>query len=120
MGSGEWQHGDRTENAESILAGEWRNLRCIDQIPTLAPVIVDADEAQPRLPELLDRVEQGEVVVITRNDRAVARLVAGLGHDVAKARAAVEQLTALRKELAARGVHLTQEEIRAMRDEGRR
>ena len=120
MGSVEWQHGQATESAESILTGKWRNVRCMDQIPTLAPVIVDADGAQPRLPELLDCVEQGEVVIITRNGRAVARLVPGLGHHVAKARAAVEQLTALRKELAARGVRLTQEEIRAMRDEGRR
>jgi prevent-host-death family protein len=92
----------------------------MDQISSPTPAIVGADDAQPRLPELLDRVEQGEVIVITRNGRAVARLVPSPGHDVAKARAAVERLTALRKELAAGGLRLTQAEIRAMRDEGRR
>ena len=72
------------------------------------------------LPELLNRVQQGEVFVIVRGGVAVARLSGGVGHDVAKARAALERLTKLRKELAARGVRITQEDIRAMRDEGRR
>jgi Arc/MetJ-type ribon-helix-helix transcriptional regulator len=42
----------------------------------------------------------------------------GSGHDVAKARAAVEGLLAIGKALAARGVRVTQNDIRAMRDEG--
>ena len=37
----------------------------------------------------------------------------------ARPRAAVKALTDLRKKLAARGVNVTQEEIRAMRDAGR-
>ena len=41
------------------------------------------------------------------------------GHDVANAMAAVEGLLAIGKELAAKGVRVTQDEIRAMRDEGR-
>ena len=41
------------------------------------------------------------------------------GRDVAKAMAAVEGLLAIGKELAAQGVRVTQDNIRAMRDEGR-
>ena len=41
------------------------------------------------------------------------------GHDVAKAMAAVEGLLAIGKELATRGVRVTPDDIRAMRDEGR-
>jgi antitoxin (DNA-binding transcriptional repressor) of toxin-antitoxin stability system len=91
----------------------------MDTIPPKASVLVGADEAERSLPQLLDRVQQGEVFVITRDGVAIARLSAGSGHDVAKARAAVERLMALRKELAARGVNVTAEEIRAMRGEGR-
>ena len=70
--------------------------------------------------ELLDRVEKGEQIVITRHGKPVARLVPEGGHNVADALAAVEALTAHRKELASRGVRVTQAEIRAMREEGRR
>jgi antitoxin (DNA-binding transcriptional repressor) of toxin-antitoxin stability system len=63
---------------------------------------------------------KGEQIVITRHGKPVARLVPEGGHDRAAARAAVEALTRLRKELAARGVRVTQADIRAMRDEGRR
>ena len=92
----------------------------MDELAPTGPIVIDAEDAKHELAHLLDRVERGEEFVITRNGRAVARLTAGLGHDVAKAREAVDRLTALRKELAARGVSLTQDEIRAMRDEGRR
>ena len=36
---------------------------------------VGADEAKTHLPQLLDRVARGEEIQITRNGRAVARLV---------------------------------------------
>ena len=81
---------------------------------------IGAYAAKSRLSELLDRVERGEQIVITRHGKAVARLVPERGHDVARALAALERIAAIRKELAARGVTTTQEEIRAMRDEGRR
>jgi hypothetical protein len=41
------------------------------------------------------------------------------GHDVAKVMAPVEGLIAIGKVLAALGVRVTQDDIRAMRDEGR-
>ena len=92
----------------------------MDQVPAPSPTTIGAYDAKARLSELLDRVERGEHIVITRHGKPVARLVPERGHDVAEALAAVERLTALRKELAARGVRITQAEIRAMRDEGRR
>ena len=92
----------------------------MDQDPVHAAVSIGAYDAKTRLSELLDRVEKGEQIVITRHGKPVARLVPEGGHDRAAARAAVDELTRLRKELAARGVRVTQAEIRAMRDEGRR
>jgi hypothetical protein len=41
-------------------------------------------------------------------------------HDTVEALAALDRITARRKALAARGVHITQAEIRALREEGRR
>jgi prevent-host-death family protein len=82
-------------------------------------ISVGAYEAKVKLSELLDKVEHGEQVVITRHGKPIARLVPEGGHDVAKAMAAVEGLLAIGKELAAQGVRVTQDEIRAMRDEGR-
>ena len=81
---------------------------------------VDACDAETRLGELLDRVERGEQVVFTRHGKAIARLVPEGGHDKAAARAAVAELFALGEEIRRRGVNLSDEEIRAMRDEGRR
>jgi prevent-host-death family protein len=92
----------------------------MDQVPMQTAVSVGAYDAKSRLSELLDRVENGEQIVITRHGKPVARLVPEGGHNVADALAAVDELTRLRKELAARGVRVTQAEIRAMRDEGRR
>jgi prevent-host-death family protein len=92
----------------------------MDQVPTQTVISVGAYDAKTRLSELLDRVERGEQIVITRHGKPVARLVPEGGHNVADALAAVEALTRYRKELAARGVRVTQAEIRAMRDEGRR
>jgi len=57
--------------------------------------------------------------VITRHGKPIARLVPEGGHDVAKAMEAVEGLLAIGKELASQGVQVTQDDIRAMRAEGR-
>jgi prevent-host-death family protein len=91
----------------------------MNQIPLKDAISVGAYEAKVKLSELLDKVEHGEQVVITRHGKPIARLVPEGGHDVAKAMAAVEGLLAIGKELAARGVRVTQDDIRAMRDEGR-
>lgn len=38
---------------------------------------VSLEEAQAKLPELIDHLASGEELVITRNDQPVARLIAG-------------------------------------------
>jgi prevent-host-death family protein len=76
---------------------------------------IGAFEAKTHLSELLDRVEQGEELVITRRGRPVARLVPVA--DVARTRAAeaVTRLRALR-----RGTTLGGLDWRELRDAGRR
>jgi prevent-host-death family protein len=81
---------------------------------------IGAYDAKTRLSELLDRVERGEQIVITRHGKPIARLVPEGGHDREAALAAIEELARYRNELAARGIRLTTEEILALRDEGRR
>lgn len=83
---------------------------------------VSAAEAKAHLSELLDRVERGEEIVITRRGRPVARIsAAGPDHDVAAARVAAAELLAMRDRLAAEGVQpFSLGELRELRDEGRR
>jgi prevent-host-death family protein len=79
---------------------------------------VGAFEAKNKLSALLDLVERGEEVVITRHGKEVARLVPPKRrHSVEEARAAMERLRARAK---ARGLKISVEEILEMRDEGRR
>ena len=53
---------------------------------------VGAFEAKNTLGSLLDRVERGEEIVITRRGKPVARLVPSVPHDKAEARAAAERI----------------------------
>jgi prevent-host-death family protein len=76
-------------------------------------------EAKNRLSALIDQVEEGEEVTITRRGRAVARLVP-VATDGAKAKQAVAKLDALRRSIAARGQSFPWAELKAYRDEGRR
>jgi len=92
----------------------------MDQVPSQAAMSVGAYDAKSRLSELLDRVERGAQIIITRHGKPIARLVPEGAYDRATALAALERITARRKQLAAAGVRTTQAEIRAMRDEGRR
>jgi len=80
---------------------------------------IGAFEAKNKLSALLDRVEKGEEIVITRRGIPVAKLVpAKPTFDREKARAAVRGLLKLRAKLKASP--LTWDEIKQMRDEGRR
>lgn len=83
--------------------------------------LIGAHDAKTRLAELLDRVERGEEIVITRRGRPIARLsrVAG-GHDVAAARVAGEALLALGHAIAAEHGPFTHAERLELRDAGRR
>jgi prevent-host-death family protein len=92
----------------------------MNEIRSPAVHSVGAYDAKTRWSELLDRVEKGEQIVITRHGRPVARLIPEPGTDRTVARAAVGRLVALGEQLAARGINLTDADIRALREEGRR
>ncbi len=79
---------------------------------------VGAFEAKNKLGQLLDAVEHGEEIVITRRGKEVARLVpARPTHSRAEARAAVARIRA-RAEAQKLG-HFDWAEWKAYRDEGR-
>ncbi len=76
---------------------------------------IGAFEAKNRLGTLLDWVESGEEVLITRRGKAVARLVpAEAGFDRSKARRAADGIIAIR-----RGITLGGIKIKDLVDEGR-
>lgn len=73
-------------------------------------------EAKNRLSELLDAVERGEDVIITRRGRPVAKLVPAVGGvDREKARRAAESIRERRK-----GVTLGGISIKELINEGRK
>lgn len=77
---------------------------------------VGAFEAKNRLGQLLDLVERGEEVIITRHGKEVARLVPPReGTDREAARAAAQRIRDMSK-----GVTLGGISIRQLIDEGRR
>ncbi len=77
---------------------------------------VGAFEAKNRLGQLLDLVEKGEEVVITRHGKEVARLVPPrTSHDKDAARAAAQRIRDMR-----RGVTLGGATLKELIDEGRR
>jgi len=83
---------------------------------------VGAFEAKNTLGSLLDRVESGEEIVITRHGKPVARLVPNASGDQNKARAAFEQLRERARQLARENpgrLAFDWEEIKKLRDEGR-
>jgi prevent-host-death family protein len=66
---------------------------------------IGAFEAKNRLAALLDAVERGEEVTITRRGKPVAKLVRHeLAIDRTKARAAAERIKAMRKGVTLGGV----------------
>ena len=76
---------------------------------------VGAFEAKNKLGQLLDRVEHGEEITITRHGKAVARLVpVEAGFDREKARRAAAGLRE-----ASRGLTLGDMKIKDLIDEGR-
>ena len=82
---------------------------------------VDASEAGQMLDLLLDEVERGGEIVITRHGKPIARLVSNERKDEdEQRREAVENLQTLRDSLRSRGVTFSVGDILALRDEGRR
>ena len=81
---------------------------------------VTAFEAKTRFGELLDRVSRGEEVVITRHDRAVARLVPEGAPRLDEVRRAVSGLRELQLRIRRRSrAKLSDREVRLAIDEGR-
>ena len=83
---------------------------------TTAQHEIGAFEAKNKLGTLLDWVEAGEEVVITRRGRPVARLIsANAGHDRAEAQRAADALF-----VATRGWRLDGLTVNELKAEGRR
>ena len=84
---------------------------------------IGAFEAKNTLGTLLDRVERGEEIVITRHGKPVARLVPNTGYaDQSQVRAAFERLREGARQLARENPDhpaFDWEEIKKLRDEGR-
>lgn len=78
-------------------------------------ITVGAFEAKTHLSTLLDRVANGEEIVITKHGKPVARLVGATQIDRARAQDAFDKLRELRTGTTLGGVSW-----RELRDEGRR
>ena len=76
---------------------------------------IQASEAKTHLPQLLDDVERGETLIITRHGRAIARIVPEVNRRQEEIDSAIEGIMALRK----RNGKITFEELRSAREEGR-
>jgi prevent-host-death family protein len=77
---------------------------------------VQSSEAKARFSELLDEVERGETVVITRHGQAVARLVPEAERRQERIEKALEAIREFRKEMP----RLSLDEILSARHEGHR
>ncbi len=82
---------------------------------------ITAFEAKTRFGELLERVSQGEEVVITRHDKPVARLIPEGAQRLDEVRRSVQGLRDLQERIRRRSkVKLSIREVRAAIKEGRR
>jgi prevent-host-death family protein len=75
---------------------------------------IQASEAKTHLPQLLDDVERGETLVITRHGRAIARIIPEAQLRQEEIDSAIDGIKALR----ARAGKLTLDEILSARHEG--
>ncbi|HEY2616230.1 MAG TPA: type II toxin-antitoxin system prevent-host-death family antitoxin [Acetobacteraceae bacterium] len=74
---------------------------------------IAASEAKTHLPQLLDEVERGETVVITRHGRAIARLVPEAARRQAEIARAIDSIRAIRR----RTGRITADELLSARHE---
>ncbi len=77
---------------------------------------IQASEAKAHLPQLLDDVERGETLIITRHGRAIARIVPEVDRRQEEVDKAIANIRALRQ----RNGKVTIEELLSARDEGRK
>ncbi len=76
---------------------------------------IQASDAKARLPQLLDEVERGETLVITRHGRAIARIVP----EVVRRREEIGQAIDGIRLLRIRTGKIAVSELLSARDEGR-
>ena len=76
---------------------------------------IQASDAKTHLPRLLDAVERGETVVITRHGRPIARIVPEANRRQREIDDALARIANLRK----RTGRITSDELLSARDEGR-
>jgi len=76
---------------------------------------IAASEAKTHLPRLLDDVERGETLIITRHGRAIARIVPESEQRREEIGRALQSI----RELQKRTGRVTVEELLSARDEGR-
>lgn len=77
---------------------------------------IQASEAKAHLPQLLDDVERGETLIITRHGRAIARIVPEVDRRQEEVDKAIASIRALRQ----RNARVTVEELLSAREEGRK
>jgi prevent-host-death family protein len=77
---------------------------------------IQASDAKARLPQLLDDVERGETLVITRHGRPIARIVPETNRRQEEVDKALSSIRELRK----RTRKLSLKQILSARDEGRK
>jgi prevent-host-death family protein len=77
---------------------------------------IQVSEAKAHLPQLLDDVERGETLIITRHGRAIARIVP----EVDRRQEEIDKAIASIRELQKRTGKITVEELRSAREEGRK
>jgi len=77
---------------------------------------IQASEAKAHLPQLLDDVERGETLIISRRGRPIARIVP----EVDRRQEEIDKAIAGIQDLRRRTGGITVEELRSAREEGRK
>ena len=77
---------------------------------------IQASEAKVHLPQLLDDVERGETLIITRHGRRIARIVP----EVDRRQEEIDKALAAIRELRKRTGRIALGELLSARDEGRK
>jgi prevent-host-death family protein len=75
-------------------------------------------EAKTHFPKLVERVQKGETITITKHGVPVAVMSAPAPSKKMTPSEAMDALLAFREELRARGVRVTRDEIRQWKHEG--
>jgi prevent-host-death family protein len=76
---------------------------------------IQASEAKTHFLRILDDVERGESIIVTRHGKRVARLIPDVEIDRERVQRAIDEMHALRQRIG----KVSLEEILSMRDEGR-